>query len=165
MEVRLSNDHFYRNTGENSLMFQQKQGLFTKDLVWVSVADFNGDHRQDIYVTNDYLTNDLMYINNGDKTFTNDISKLLPYQSRFSMGVDALDINNDSKIDIITLDMLAEDNFRKKTTISKSNYNNYIYDRRWGYDHQYIRNMLYVNNGKGVKFSEIECWSGIHQTD
>lgn len=162
----LSNDHFYRNTGEKFIDVSTEAGIVHEGFgLGVSVADFNGDHRQDIYVTNDYLTNDLMYINNGDKTFTNDISKLLPYQSRFSMGVDALDINNDSKIDIITLDMLAEDNFRKKTTISKSNYNNYIYDRRWGYDHQYIRNMLYVNNGKGVKFSEIGMLSGIHQTD
>lgn len=162
----LSNDQLFRNKGGCFEEVTLSAGIVHEGLgLGVSVADFNGDHWQDIYVTNDFLTNDLLYINNKDGTFSDEISNLMSYQSKFSMGVDANDFNNDTKMDVITLDMLAEDNYRKKTTISKSNYNAYIFDRRWGYDHQFVRNMLQMNNGAGFQFSEIGMLSGIHQTD
>lgn len=161
-----SNDHLYKNLGDKFIDISQSAGIIHEGFgLGVTVADFNGDHWQDIYVTNDYLTNDLLYINQKNGTFSNEISNLIGSQSKFSMGVDAHDFNNDTKMDVVTLDMLAEDNYRKKTTISKSNYNTYIFDRRWGYDHQFIRNMLQLNNGQGIRFSEIGMLSGIHQTD
>jgi len=71
-------------------------------------GDFDGDGWPDLYVANDYLANDVLWINNHDGTFTNRIASALRHQSYSSMGVDAADVNNDGTIDIITLDMQPE---------------------------------------------------------
>jgi hypothetical protein len=84
----------------------------------IAVSDFNGDNWPDIYVSNDYIGNDCMWINNTDGTFTNAIAKSLNHQSYSSMGADAADINNDGLPDIATLDMMPEDNERKKMMYS-----------------------------------------------
>ncbi|MEZ4898830.1 MAG: VCBS repeat-containing protein, partial [Saprospiraceae bacterium] len=123
----------------------------------------NKDGWIDLYVSNDYLSNDILYQNNGGK-FENVIDKVIKHQSRFSMGNDIADINNDGEPDIITLDMLPEDNLRKKTVMGGNGYINYINDRRFGYTHQYTRNMLQVNNGDGT-FSEVGMLAGIYQTE
>jgi hypothetical protein len=83
------------------------------------------------------------------------------------MGNDAADINNDGLPDIITLDMLPETNARKKTTIGNKSYLNYINNEKYGYEYQYVRNMVHLNNGlgKGIKFSEIGQLAGLHQTE
>ena len=83
------------------------------------------------------------------------------------MGNDAADINNDAMPDIITLDMLPETNDRKKTTIGNKSYLTYIHNEQFGYEYQYVRNMLHVNNGldENIKFSEIGQLSGIYQTE
>ena len=82
----------------------------------------NYDGWPDIFIGNDYITNDLLYINNQDGTFSNKIRDFIKHQSMFSMGVDISDFNNDGYPDIVSLDMLGESNYRKKTTISYSNY-------------------------------------------
>src|SRR6185503_14682803 len=95
------------------------------------------------------------------------ISKLISHQSEFSMGNDVADVNNDGKPDIITLDMLPETSYRKKTTIGNKSYQNYIYNEQYHYEYQYVRNMFQINNGadQGVKFSEVGQLSGIYQTE
>src|SRR5690606_38142107 len=85
------------------------------------------------------------------------------------MGTDAMDINNDGLVDIITLEMLPEDNKRKKMMRRANNYTTYINNEKYDYEYQYIRNTLQLNNGIGPDghpvFSEIGQLSGIHQTD
>ncbi|WP_332911771.1 VCBS repeat-containing protein [Algoriphagus boritolerans] len=78
------------------------------------VADVNNDGWPDIHVSNDYITNDILYINNQDGTFSNQTKENLRHQSQFSMGSDIADFNNDGLPDLITIDMLGEDNYRKK---------------------------------------------------
>ncbi len=63
------------------------------------------------------------------------------------MGADAADINNDGLSDIVTLDMLPEYNERKKITYSFMNYERYQAERSMGYEPEFMRNMLQLNNG------------------
>ena len=133
----------------------------------LAVTDVNVDGWPDIYVSNDYLSNDILYINNKNGTFTNRIAEFIGHQSQFSMGNDAADINNDGLPDLITLDMLPETNARKKTTIGNKTYLTYINNEKYGYEYQYVRNMLHLNNGlaNGIKFSEVGQLAGVHQTE
>ncbi|WP_209329363.1 VCBS repeat-containing protein [Lunatimonas salinarum] len=160
-------DRLYKNNGDGSFSdIGLNAGIRIEGYgLGVAVADFNQDGWPDIYVSNDYLSNDILYINRQDGTFQNEIERYIRHQSHFSMGVDAGDINNDGLFDLLTLDMLAESNFRKKTTISKTSYQTYVQNESWGYQYQYIRNMLHLNNGTGIPFSEIGMMAGVYQTD
>ena len=81
------------------------------------------------------------------------------------MGSDASDFNNDGYTDLISLDMLGESHERRKTTISKSFFFQNVLNKKWGYQDQHMRNMLFKNNGSNLPFSEIGQFSGIYQTD
>lgn len=138
----------------------------------VAVSDFNGDGWPDLYVANDFISNDNLWLNNRNETFTNSINKSLRHQSYSSMGVDAADVNNDGLPDVVTLDMLPEDNNRKKTSFFLMNYERYQAERFRGYEPSFMRNMLQLNNGNRNKgdtafpfFSEIGQFAGMAATD
>jgi len=175
-----ANDRLYRNEG-----FSKEKGhpIFTDVSLQagikedgyglgVSVSDFNNDGWPDIYVANDFLSNDDLWLNNHDGTFTNVIDRSLQHSSYSSMGSDAADINNDGLPDIVTLDMLPEYNRRKKESFSFMNYDRYEAERRMGYSPEFMRNMLQLNNGC-IKagdtsipcFSDIGQLAGIQATD
>ncbi|HEX8059316.1 MAG TPA: VCBS repeat-containing protein, partial [Cyclobacteriaceae bacterium] len=164
-----NNDKLYRNNGNNTFTDVTKEaGILLEGYgLGLAIADLNKDGWPDIYVSNDYLSNDVLYINNGNGTFTNKIGEYMGHQSQFSMGNDISDINNDALPDIMTVDMLPETNARKKTTIGNKSYSTYINNEQFGYEYQYVRNMLHLNNGldKGLKFSEIGQLSGVYQTE
>jgi len=137
----------------------------------ISIADFNGDGWDDIYISNDYLSNDLLYINNQNGTFTNKIDKYFKHQSYSAMGNDIADINNDGLPDVFTTEMLPYDNKRKKLMLGGNNYQNLILDSIYKFQRQYIRNTLQINQGPPSDtsshpiFSEIAMLSGVYQTD
>jgi hypothetical protein len=165
----VNNDRLFRNNNDGTFTDVTFEAGITYEGfgLGLSISDLNMDGWPDIYVSNDYLSNDLLYINNSDGTFTNRIAEFVGHQSQFSMGNDAADINNDGMPDLITVDMLPETSDRKKTTIGSKSYLNYINNREYKYEFQYVRNMVHLNNGlnNGVKFSEIGQLSGIHQTE
>jgi hypothetical protein len=163
----INNDAFYRNNGDGTFTDVTLEAGITIEGFGLGllIADLNNDGWPDIHVSNDYVTNDILYINNQDGTFSNQSSQKLKHQSQFSMGSDIADFNNDLKPDLITLDMLGEDNYRKKTTIGKNSYQVYISNEQWGYEYQHVRNMLHLNNGEKAPFSEIGMYAGIYQTD
>ncbi len=140
----------------------------------VNVCDINQDGWKDLYVTNDYLPNDLMLINNHDGTFTDHLSDCFKHTSSNSMGVDVNDINNDGLVDIFTLDMNPEDNLRKKMMLNPGSYRTYQNSDAFGYTYQYVRNTLQLNQGNPPKtsdssklpvFSDIAFSAGVAETD
>lgn len=158
-------DKLFRNNGDGTFTdVSSESGILIEGHgLGVRVFDVNQDGWQDIYVANDFLTTDVLYVNH-EGTFKDEIDQYFKHQSKFSMGTDAADINNDGYQDLITVDMMPETNLRKKTVIQGGMYINYINDARYGYTHQFTRNMLQVNNGNET-FSELGQFSGIHQTE
>lgn len=163
----LSNDRLYKNNGDGTFTdFTMEAGITIEGYgLGLAISDLNYDGWPDIYLSNDYLTNDILYINNQDGTFSNEIKETIKHQSKFSMGNDISDYNNDGYLDIITLDMLGETNQRLKTTISSHKYTEYILNERYDYEYQYSRNMLQKGNGNGVPYSEIGLMAGVSRTD
>ena len=150
---------------ESLRMFQRKSGILIEGYsLGINTSDFNHDGLTDIYVSNDYIGNDILYINNGDGTFTNKLDKFFKYTSFASMGNDAGDINNDGLIDLITLDMLPESSYRQKVIVGTRTYDAFMYTMGLGYKPEYSRNMLQLNNGNNT-FSEIGRLAGISSTD
>ncbi|RYU97120.1 VCBS repeat-containing protein [Emticicia agri] len=154
----------------------KQAGLLSSALSYglgIAIADYNNDGWQDMYVSNDYTIPDFLYINNKKGGFTNQISEGIGHFSHFSMGSDAADINNDALTDIFTLDMLPEDNRRQKLLMAPDNYEKFDFNLKVGFGHQYMRNMLQLNQGvlntnsatKYPQFSEIGQLSGISNTD
>lgn len=131
----------------------------------ITTADFNNDGSTDIYIGNDFHEDDYYYLNNGDGTFTESLAKAFGHTSRFSMGNDAADINNDGYVDLMTLDMLPEDEKVLKSSSGDDGYNVHeLKIGRLGYQPQYTRNMLQMNQ-QGEFFSETALMSGVAATD
>ena len=162
-----SNDKLFRNNGDDTFSdITLAAGISIEGFgLSVTPLDVNNDQWVDIFVTNDYLTNDLLYVNQKDGTFKNEIDNILLHQSKFSMGSDAADFNNDGYSDIISIDMLGETHERKKTTIAKSTFFQSVMNTKWGYQDQHMRNMLFKNNGNDLPFNEIGQYAGVYQTD
>jgi hypothetical protein len=140
----------------------------------VSIADFNKDGWKDIFVTNDFNSDDLLYINNHDGTFTDKASTYFKHTSANGMGQDVIDINNDGLSDVVELDMNPEDNYRKKMMMPPNSYQMYQNFDYYGYNYQYVRNTLQLNQGPTLRqkdsigdpiFTDIGFYSGIAETD
>ncbi|MBD0283914.1 MAG: VCBS repeat-containing protein [Flavisolibacter sp.] len=176
----VANDRLYRNDGD---VYGQGHPHFTDVSaeagikedgygLGIAVSDYNGDNWPDVYVANDFLSNDELWLNNRNGTFTDVIGTSLKHQSYSSMGADAADINNDALPDVVTLDMMPEYNDRKKLTYSFMNYERYELERSLGYQPEFMRNMLQLNNGVQMHgntalpfFSEIGQLAGVSETD
>lgn len=139
-----------------------------------TTVDFNGDGWKDIYVSDDFISDNLLYINNHDGTFTNRSKEYFKHTSLNSMGQDVVDINNDGLADVVELDMNPEGNYRKKMMLVPNSYLTYQNFDLFGYQYQYIRNTLQVNQGPKLgqqgaigspAFSEVGFLSGVSQTD
>ncbi len=139
-----------------------------------TTVDINRDGWKDIYVTNDFLTDNILYINNHDGTFTDKSKEYFKHTSTSAMGQDIEDINNDGLADVFELDMFPEDNFRKKMFMGSNSYQTYKNFDYYGYQYQYNRNTLQINQGPRVGqndsigdpiFSETSFLSGVSQTD
>ncbi|TLV02089.1 VCBS repeat-containing protein [Dyadobacter luticola] len=164
-------DRLYRNEGigpEGHAVFKNvsaEAGIQIEGYgLGVAVNDLNEDGWPDIYVANDFLSNDILYINNHDGTFTNRIGEYIKHQSYNAMGVDVSDFNNDGLQDIVVLDMLPEDNYRQKIMAAGMSNEKFDLMLQTGYQPQYMRNTLQLNNGNG-HFSEIGQLAGIDKTD
>lgn len=160
-------DRLYENRDGKFFDITQQAGIKSNPLGYglgLNIADINNDGWPDIYVSNDYVEEDYLYLNNQNGTFREVLKQQIPHISNFSMGVDIADVNNDGWPDIFTLDMLPKDNERQKLLYAPDNfelYNNMVDN---GFHHQLMRNMLQLNNGNGT-FSDIGQFAGISNTD
>lgn len=161
-----STDKLYQNNGDGTFTDVSRQAgiLIEGYSLSLNVSDLNNDDWPDVYVTNDFLTNDILYINNQDGTFTNQAKEKLKHTSFASMGVDVADINNDGHPEIYVLDMFPEDNYRQKMIMGADNYDRFQYMLKMGYEPQYSRNTMQLNNGDGT-YSEIGQLLAVHKTD
>lgn len=160
-------DRLYKNDNGQFKEVTREAGIISNPLGYglgVAVSDLNNDGWPDLYVSNDYVEEDYLYINNHDGTFTDRMKEQFGHLSNFSMGNDIADINNDGLPDIFTVDMLPADNKRQKLLYMPDNYELYESTLRGGFYHQLMRNMLQVNNGDGT-FSETGQMSGVYCTD
>lgn len=158
-------DRLYENTGKFFNDITQKAGIENHAFgLSAVIGDFNNDQRPDIYVCNDYVKPDYLYINNGDRTFTESFSAYFSHSSISSMGSDFADINNDGFQDLITLDMLPRDHYRQNMLMMIQNYDKFDQLISLGLKAQYVQNSLQLNNGNGT-FSDIGFMSNTANTD
>lgn len=162
----------YQNNGNKFTEVTEGSGIHGSGINFglsASISDINKDDFPDIYVTNDYEEQDFYYVNNGDGTFREESHAAFGHLSKYGMGSDIADINNDALPDIFVADMLPEDNYRQKVLQGPDRYNQFKKAVDSGYHYQYMRNTLQINKGldkDGVmKFSEIGQLSGISNTD
>jgi enediyne biosynthesis protein E4 len=130
----------------------------------LAISDIDRDGYKDIYVSNDYMAPDYMYMNNGDGTFSEQIKSRTGHISSFSMGNDITDFNNDGWPDILTVDMVSEDHIRSKKNMGGMSTKKFWDVVNVGYHYQYMFNALQLNNGNGT-FSDIAQLAGIAKTD
>lgn len=169
----LAGDKLLRNEldhGEKKFTDVSTQaGIYQSSLGYglgIAIADMNNDGWEDIYVGNDFHENDYYYVNNGDGTFKESSAAHFRHYSRFSMGNDIADFNNDGQLDVITVDMLPPDEKNLKTYGSDENPDIYkVKLESQGYQNQYSKNCLQRNNGNGLSFSETALVSGVSATD
>lgn len=158
-------DRFYENVYGKFIDRTIQAGILHEGYgLGISITDFNDDGWLDIYVSNDFVYDDLMYLNNQDGTFTETLNEFVGHTSNFGMGIDIADLNNDGFNDIVQVDMLPEDNRRQKKLLSGLNYDRQQLLLERGYTSQYMRNSLQLNSGTG-KFQEIGMLAGISNTD
>lgn len=165
-----STDRFYRNDGppeqggKGFTNVSREAGITIEGWgLGICVNDFNADGWPDLYVANDFLSSDFLWINNRNGTFSNRIRNYCQHESNNGMGVDVADFNNDGLPDIVELDMLPNDNLRQKTMFGKPGKDRFDLAIKAGYEPQYVRNTLQLNTGTG--FSEIGQLAGIYKTD
>ncbi len=168
----LAGDRLYRNDLNTTGKFtdvSKQAGIYQSNLGYglgIAVGDLNNDGWDDIYIGNDFHENDYYYINNGNGTFTESGAKHFKHYSRFSMGNDIADYNNDGQLDLVTVDMLPPDEKTLKTYASDENPDIYKVKLEMnGYQYQSSRNCLQRNNGDGTSFSETGLMSGVAATD
>lgn len=162
-----STDHLYRNNGNQTFTnVTESAGLFNEIGFGLNaqVSDLNEDGWPDIYVSNDFISPDFTFINQKDGTFKEASKKLFGHISYNSMGADIADINNDGHSDVVVVDMSPANYKRSKTTMGMTDPKRFEKMVMSNYHHQYMHNMLQLNNGDGT-FSEISQLSGIDKTD
>ncbi|WP_247236656.1 VCBS repeat-containing protein [Telluribacter sp. SYSU D00476] len=167
----LTPDKLYRNNGNNTFTDISREAGILHDGygLGLAIADVNQDGYDDVLVSNDFLTNDHLYINNQNGTFSEASGQYFEHTSRFGMGNEVADFNNDGLLDVVQLDMLPQSDEQFKRMSGGGHYLQYETEMREGFQPQFMRNMLQLNLGKApdgqVRFAEIGQLAGIHRTD
>ena len=160
-------DRLYRNDGGHFVDVSERAGLYggaARYGLGVVASDLDGDGCPDLYVANDFQEDDFLYYNNCNGTFTESLASSVGHTSHASMGVDAADVNNDGRPDVMVLDMLPDQEQILKTSANAESFDVYNLKLAAGYHPQYARNTLQLNRGRR-RFSEIGYLAGVYATD
>ncbi len=162
----ISNDRLYQNDGNGKFTdVSPDAGVLVEGYgLGVGISDINDDSWPDIYISNDFIGNDILYINQKDGTFKDEITERIKHTSYAGMGNDLADIDNNGMPEILVLDMRPEDNRRQKLIISSTGYDRFQLMLNAGYNAQYSRNTLQLNQGMDT-FGEVGFLAGISSTD
>jgi len=163
----LGGDKLYRNDDGKFTDVTKEAGIFSSAIgfgLGAAIGDVNNDLLPDIYVSNDFWERDYLYINQGDGTFSEELTTRINFCSISSMGGDIADINNDGHPEIISTDMLAADNYRLKAMSAFDPYHLEDAKYRANYHYQIGQNCLHLNDGQG-RFQEIAMLAGVAATD
>jgi hypothetical protein len=163
----LAGDRLYKNDHGKFKDFTKESGINSSIIGYglgIAIADINLDGYPDLYIGNDFHENDYLYINQRNGTFRDELTERVMHTSQFSMGVDVADINNDAWPEIVSMDMLPSDPYILKRSLGEDAYDIFNFKIRHGYNYQYARNNLQLNNGNGM-FSELGLYAGIAATD
>ncbi len=166
-------ERLYRNDNNKFIDVTQQAGIINNMLGYglgLAFGDLNNDQWPDIYVSNDFSGQDHLYINQQDGSFSEVAKKATRHISNFSMGNDIADFNNDGWLDIVVVDMMAEDNYGIKTSMSSMDPERFYEHVNAGLHYQYMYNTLQLNNGlisrdNIPKFSDVAQLAGISSTD
>jgi enediyne biosynthesis protein E4 len=172
-ESNITGDRLYQNQNGKFTDVSKIAGIVNNSISYglgLGISDLNNDGWPDIFVSNDYSAKDMLYLNDKDGTFTECSDESLYHLSYSSMGNDLADFNNDGWADIVTLEMMAEDNYTIKTSKGMLNMDHYQELVDLGLHHQYNYNTLQLNNGIFAEdqipvFSDIAQLAGVSNTD
>jgi hypothetical protein len=166
--VPTSGDRIFKNEGNGHFTDVTKSTGINSSVIGyglgVNVSDINLDGYPDVYIGNDFHENDYLYINQHNGTFKDELSDHVMHTSKYTMGVDVGDANNDGYPDIISMDMLASDPYILKRSLADDEPDIFNLKISLGYNYQYSRNNLQLNRRNGM-FSEVGLYSGVAATD
>ena len=163
-------DKLFRNDNNTFTDVTKEAGLLSFGLTLsATVGDVNQDGWPDLYVSNDFSTPDLFYINNKNGTFSEKVKSTTKNTSFYGMGVDIADFNNDGLLDILQVDMMAKNNRRAKANMASMNPALFWSTVNSGFHYQFMQNSLQINNGvlndSLPNFSNVSRLAGISSTD
>lgn len=166
-EDPLVTDHFYKNNGDGTFSNITRAAGFMPNYGYglgAVAGDLNKDGVDEIYVANDFIENDYLYVNYGNGTFKQMVKQLTNHVPYYSMGVDFGDINNDGFEEILNVEMRPDDYKRSKTTMPAMQPEYFAYLKEVGFHDQYMHNALQFNFGNTF-FTDISQLAGVDKTD
>ena len=163
-------DQLFRNDGGKFVNVTKESGVGTFGLsLSCTVGDLNNDGWPDLYVSNDFSSPDYLFINNHDGTFSEQVKNTTKHTAFYGMGVDIADFNNDQLLDLIQVDMMAQNNRRQKANMASMNPRLFWSTVNSGFHYQYMQNNLQVNHGvlndSLPHFSDVSRIAGLSSTD
>lgn len=165
-KLRENSSHLYRNDKGKFKDITEEAGLLRPTFgLGLCISDINNDSWLDIYLVNDYYLPDVMYINNKNSTFSDQIKNTTNQISFSGMGIDIADINNDNLRDIFVLDMAPTNHVDSQTLMASMNAPQFdLLINKLDFQAQYMYNALQLNLGNN-KFHNISQLAGLSKTD